>query len=217
MCDDELGVRLGEGEGESSAVSMHKARNMVVSSLVDARQHDEAVHQQQPETAPAHPEDQQSHPHLPARPCAEEEGARPALLPEASQGMASPPYVGADQWPYAARGLVLVVFVFALCGAPDAWVRAVAATPNVDQRDRRLQFRLRVLRRVAPSRRLHLRVQLDVGVVRVVDGAGAGITPMHVAVLPLSVFRKLCRVAREAAEEVERLPERVLRRPGECA
>lgn len=130
--------------------------------------------------------------------------------------MASPAHVVADQRPYAARGLVFVVFVFALCGASNARVRAVAATPDINQRDGRLQLRLRVLRRVTPPRRLHLRVQLDVRVVRVVDRAGAGIPAVDVAVLSLPVLWELHRVAREVAEEVEGFAERVLRRPGEC-
>jgi hypothetical protein len=55
-----------------------------------------------------------------------------------------------------------------LCGAANAWVWAVAATPDIDQRYRRLQFRLRVLRRMTPPGRLHLRVKLDVRVIGIV-------------------------------------------------
>lgn len=53
--------------------------------------------------------------------------------------------------------------------------------------------------------------------IRVVDRAGAGVPPVDVAVLSLSVLWELYRVPREIAEEVEGFAEGVLRRPGECA
>jgi hypothetical protein len=94
--DYELYVGLREGKGESVLISMCRTSNPCISSLVDARQHDEAIHKQQPKATPAHPEYQQSDPRLPAPPRPEEEGSRTALLPEASEDMASPPYVLTD-------------------------------------------------------------------------------------------------------------------------
>jgi hypothetical protein len=130
--DYKLYVGLREGKRESALISTCQPLNPRSSSLVDARQHDKAIHEQQPKATPAHPEYQQSNPCLPAPPRPEEEGSRTALLPEASEDMASSPYVLADQWPCKARRPILVLLVLALYSAAYAWVRAVAATPNID-------------------------------------------------------------------------------------
>lgn len=68
---------------------------------------------------------------------------------------------------------------------------------------------------MAPSRRLHLRVVFNVGMVGVVNGADAVVALVCVAVLSLSVFWELDGAARKIAEEIERLAERILGGPSE--
>lgn len=180
-------------------------------SLVDAGEHDEAVHEQQPKATPAHPEDQQADPQLPAQPRPKQKVPQAALAQQAPRSIAASARPVADQRADAARRLIVVVLVLALHGAATARIRARAATANVDERDRGLQLRLRVLRRVAPPR-LHLRVVLYVGVVRVIERAGAVVASLLVAVCALvaAVRGQLHGGAREGAEEVERLSEGVL-------
>lgn len=67
-----------------------------------------------------------------------------------------------------------------------------------------MQLRLRVLRRMAPSR-LHLSVLFHVGIVCVVERAGADFAARLVAVALLAVLRRLYGGAREVVEKVERL------------
>lgn len=119
---------------------MHQTATVCQFSLVDAREHDEAIHEQKTETASANPEDEQSNPGLPALPCSKEKGPWAALLPEAAKSLASSAHMVAHQGPNAAYGLKVVVFVLALCGAPVAWIRAGAATPDVYEGHGWLQF-----------------------------------------------------------------------------
>lgn len=216
MGDYELSVGLREGKRESAWISVCRPRMLHLALLVDARQHDEAVHEEQAKRATADKEDEDSNPDLPAYPRAKKEGSRAAPLPEAAKYVASSADIVADQGADAAGGLEVVVLVLALGGASIARVRAVAAAADVYEGHRRLQV-LRVLRRVAAPRRLHLGVELNVGVVGVVNGAGAVVAAAGVAVLSFFVLGEVHGAARQIAEEIERLAERVLGGPRECA
>lgn len=71
---------------------------------------------------------------------------------------------------------------------------------------------------MAPSRGTHLCVLLDVGAVGVVEGAGAVFAAFGVSVTFLSVILgQLDGAAREIAEKVERLAERLLGGASESA
>jgi hypothetical protein len=208
--DEQLQVGVCQRKGESAPLAPRRRIYHCEHSLVDARQHDEAVHEQQPEAGAAHEKHQQADPDLPAQPCPKQKAAEEALAEGAALG--TPPAT-ADQRADAAGGpKVIVVLVLALGGAADARVGARVAAANVDERDGGLQLRLRVLRRVAAAR-LHLCVEFYVRVVRLIDGARAVVAALAVAVrlLGMAVGRDLAGGARESAEQVEGLAEGRLR------
>lgn len=128
MGDKQLKIRLGEGVGQ----------------LVDARQHDEAVHEQQAKATSADPENQKADPCLPTQPSGKEEGARAALSPEAPPAVDAAAGIVADQGADAAHMLQVVVIIVVVAGhgAAGARVRAGAAAANVDEGDRCVQLRL---------------------------------------------------------------------------
>lgn len=120
----------------------------------------------------------------------------------------------AHQWPNAAHWFIVVILVLTLHRASVPRVWAGAPTPKVNQGHGGLQLRQRILRRMAAPRRLHLCVQLDVGVVCVVERAGAVLAGGRVAVTFLAAFGVLAGGAREVAEEVEGLAKGFLRSAG---
>jgi hypothetical protein len=206
--DEQLQVCVCQRKGESAPLvppppPLKKRQH----SLVDARQHDEAVHEQQAEAGAAHQKHQQSDPDLPAQPGPEQKAAEEALAEHAALGIA--PAAAHERADAAGGPKVVVVLVFALGGAADARVGARGAAANVDERHGGLQLRLRVLRRVAAAG-LHLCVEFYVRVVRVIDGARAVVAALGVAVRLLGVGVG-GQLAREGAEEVEGLAEGRLR------
>jgi hypothetical protein len=208
--DEQLQIRVCQRKGESAPLAPPFQKCQCQDSLVHARQHDEAVHEQQAEAGAAHEKHQQADPDLPAQPCPKQKAAEEALAESAALGiLPATAYQRAD----AAGGpKVIVVLVLALGGAADARVGARVAAANVDERDGGLQLRLRVLRRVAAAG-LHLCVEFYVRVVRLIDGARAVVAALAVAVrlLGMAVRRDLAGGARESAEEVEGLAEGRLR------
>jgi hypothetical protein len=208
--DNELQVGAGEWEGESTAVSTCRPPKRIKSSLVDAREHDEAVHEQQPKATPADPKDQQCNPDLPSRPCREQKVSQTSLARNTSLRIPSSSCSSPYQRPYTARGLIFVILILALDCAAYPWVRTCAATSQVDQRNWRLQLRLRILCRVTPSS-LHLCVMFYVRVVGIIERARAVVATLVCLFAVVLVCGKLDGGARKVAEEVEGLLEGFLR------
>lgn len=185
MGEEELKIGACEREGKSGLGQQARWAKSSESLLVHARQHDEAVHEQQAKATASDPKDQQCDVDLPAHPGAKEEAAQAALAPDASAHAGAPCQAVVDQRAYAITisGLEVIILVLALGGASASRIGRGGAAADVDEWHCRLQFGERALGRVGGACRVHLRVLLvHVGVVRVIERAGAVLAAKVVAV-----------------------------------